>query len=170
MWRVPRRRPQLIGLCLPPPRRFFFKWPLKRWEERTEILQSWPDIFRTTFGKTKIGQARSLCYDVIRPTLHRNRVFSNLTCSHWMEWRYEWFMSESDRIWTKTLMRCLLILRKSSEANDVGWPTSVGILAIFLAIFWSPEDFTLIQVKLGVTILFHELQLVSSSLWHETPA
>ena len=56
------------------------------------------------------GQVRSRSYNVIRRTtscdsiFHRNRVFSNVTCCHWLEWRnYVWFRLEYDHIWPLTL-------------------------------------------------------------------
>ena len=40
----------------------------------------------------------------LRPSFQRNRLFGNLTCRHWLEWRhYPWVMSEDDHIWPLTL-------------------------------------------------------------------
>ena len=63
---------------------------------------------RNFWRKKWPGQVRSRNYDVIRRTtstdFHRNRVFSNVTCCHWLKWRHNaWFRSEHDHIWPVTL-------------------------------------------------------------------
>ena len=76
---------------------------------RWNLHNSW-DILCATFGETIVtgsGQVTELWRHMsnnLRPIFHRNRIFSNITCCYWLEWKhYAWFRSEHDRIWPVTL-------------------------------------------------------------------
>ena len=102
----------------------FLKWPLNRWRDHAEILQSKWNISHTTVGK-KIDRVISGHGDVMSQEddlwpiiFYRNCVFRNITYSHHLELRHNADLDQK-RV-TSDLGYCFLTLRTPSK--DLGWP------------------------------------------------
>ena len=69
----------------------------------------------------------------LRPTCHRNRVFSYVTFWLWLEWRhYAWFRSEHDHTWPLTLNLDL----SNFIQGHWPWPTHTYLQWLNLFFFW----------------------------------
>ena len=101
--------------------------------------------FLCNFGKSKLDGScqvtelwRHKWYN-LRPIFQGNRIFSRVTCRHWLEWRhYAWFGSPHYYIWPLTLH---LDIAKATRGH---WPwlTSclpVGANLAVLGVSWGPE-------------------------------
>ena len=80
----------------------------------------------------------------LRSVFHRNRIFCNVTCCHWLEWRHylgdlSWrFRSEHDHIWPMTLH---LGLSKVIRGHWP-WPTPylpIEAKLVVLGVSWGSE-------------------------------
>ena len=115
------------------------------------------------FSKKMIGSGHELWRhkrNSIRLIFRGKRVFSHVTCRHWLEWRYyAWFGSPHDHIWPLTLH---LDHSKVTRCHQPWLTPCLPILAnLPFLVFWGPET--------EYVAIFFRRHIYSASLHYPMP-